>query len=57
MATKSQSVNDAFVETMLKRASEKQAPPKPQSMHENIDMQRIEQLAESVKDLKPRPKK
>jgi len=57
MATKSQSTNDAFVETMLRRANEKQEPAKPQALHDNIDVEKIEQLAESLKGItrtKPR---
>jgi len=57
MAVKPVQKYDPWVESMLKKANEKSEPPKPQSLHENIDMQHIERLAESVKDLKPRAKK
>jgi len=49
MGAKSQSTSDAFVEAMLKSAQEKRAPPKPQSLHDNLDVEKIEQIAENLK--------
>ncbi|HLC57222.1 MAG TPA: hypothetical protein VJH95_01480 [Candidatus Nanoarchaeia archaeon] len=49
MAVKHPEKYDPWVESMLKKANEKSELPKPQSLHENIDVEKIERLAESLK--------
>lgn len=41
--------NAAFVETMLRKAEEKEESPKPQSSTGNLDMREIEQLAKDIR--------
>ncbi len=55
MGAKQQTTSDAFVEAMLKSAQEKRPAPKPQSINDNLDVDKIEQLAESLKSAKIPP--